>query len=92
MPDPTAHPSNAWLTTGQAAKLLGVSSPNTVKNWLQGGWFPGAIRTPGGHWRFLRADVDAVLASMHQLSTAPVAPGEVDLPDLDDDESVGFPR
>ena len=48
------------LTTGQAAELLGVSSPNTVKNWLKGGSFPGAFQTPGGHWRFPRDEVEAI--------------------------------
>ena len=55
------------LTTGQAAAMLGVSSLNTVKNWLEAGEFPGAFKTAGGHWRFLRADVEAVKARMGEL-------------------------
>ena len=55
------------LTSTQAAELLGVSSPNTVKNWLQGGHFPGAFRTNGGHWRFPRAEVVAVKERMNEL-------------------------
>lgn len=48
------------LTSTKAAALLGVSSPNTVKNWLHGGYFPGAFKTAGGHWRFPREEVEAV--------------------------------
>ncbi len=45
------------LTSRQAADLLGVSSINTVKNWIEGGFFPGAYQTAGGHWRFPKAEV-----------------------------------
>lgn len=55
------------LTSSQAAELLGVSSPNTVKNWLKGGAFPGAFQTPGGHWRFPREEVEAVKTRMDDL-------------------------
>ncbi len=55
------------LTSKQAANLLGVSSANTVKNWLKGGQFPGAFKTSGGHWRFLRGEVLAVRERMAEL-------------------------
>jgi excisionase family DNA binding protein len=55
------------LTSSEAAALLGVSSANTVKNWLAGGFFPGAYQTRGGHWRFLRAEVEAVKARVGEL-------------------------
>lgn len=55
------------LSTGQAASLLGVSSPNTVKNWLEAGHFPGAFKTAGGHWRFLRSEVEEVKERMNAL-------------------------
>jgi excisionase family DNA binding protein len=57
-----------YLTSTQAAKVLGVSSPNTVKNWLEGGEFPGAFKTRGGHWRFLRLEVEAVKSRLDNLS------------------------
>lgn len=48
----------AQLTSKQAATLLGVSSANTVKNWLEGGWFPGAFQTAGAtgasRWKMWR--------------------------------------
>lgn len=77
------RPKNA-LTSGQAAELLGVSSPNTVKNWLEGGYFPNAYQTPGGHWRFPREDVAAVKARMDELAERSRT-GDLTPPDLDDD-------
>jgi excisionase family DNA binding protein len=55
------------LTSTEAAALLGVASPNTVKNWLQGGYFPGAFKTAGGHWRFPREEVEAVRFRLNDL-------------------------
>jgi excisionase family DNA binding protein len=55
------------LTSKQAASLLGVASANTVKNWLEGGHFPGAFQTPGGHWRFPRGEVEATKLRMEEL-------------------------
>jgi hypothetical protein len=43
---------------------MGVRSPNTIKNWLDSGAFPGASRTAGGHWRF---PVDEVLKVRAQV-------------------------
>ncbi|MCP9774308.1 helix-turn-helix domain-containing protein [Cyanobium sp. WAJ14-Wanaka] len=57
----------AVLTSTEAASLLGVASANTVKNWLEGGHFPGAFQTPGGHWRFPREEVEAVMMRMEDL-------------------------
>lgn len=57
-----------WLTSKEAADLLGVSSRNTIKNWLQEGHFPRSRRTPGGHYRFLLADVLQVKEAMQELS------------------------
>lgn len=52
----------AYLTPGQAARILGVS-PKTVNRWANDGRVPCAL-TLGGHRRF-RADViRAVAASM----------------------------
>ncbi len=78
------------LTSKQAADLLGVSSANTVKNWLKGGHFPGAFRTRGGHWRFLRSEVLAVRSRMNELRknnrrrelAPPDAEGDEDAPPL----------
>ncbi|MEZ4461500.1 MAG: helix-turn-helix domain-containing protein [bacterium] len=56
------------LSSGETAKLLGLSSINTVKNWLEGGAFPGAYKTAGGHWRFPRSEVEAVATRMKELT------------------------
>lgn len=60
-------PPKETLTSGEAAEMLGLSSPNTVKNWLAGGYFPGSFQTKGGHWRFPRADVEAVRHRIEEL-------------------------
>ena len=50
--------------TVEAARLLGVSSPNTIKNWLNKKGFVRARRTPGGQWRFRLSDILAVKSKM----------------------------
>ena len=74
------------LTSTEAARLLGLSSPNTVKNWLAGGHFPGAYQTAGGHWRFPRKEVEAVQARLEGLRDRNRR-GDLSLPDQDDDGS-----
>lgn len=74
-----------WLTSKDAATLLGVASPTTVKNWLEGGHFPSANRTPGGHWRFLLSEVLQVKEAMERTRRAN-ASGNLAVPDLGDDE------
>ncbi len=74
----------ATLTSTEAAELLGLSSPNTVKNWLAGGHFPGAYQTRGGHWRFPRAEVEAVKQRMVDLRERNHR-GDLALPDTDDE-------
>ena len=49
-PSPTA----GLLSTGQVARLFGVS-PSTVTRWARLGIL-AAIRTPGGHYRFRERD------------------------------------
>lgn len=54
------------MTTTEVARELGVSSPTTIKNWFEGGLFPGAYQTAGGHWRFSRDEVLRVRREMQQ--------------------------
>lgn len=79
------------LTSGQVAAVLGVSSPNTVKNWLEAGQFPGAFQTAGGHWRFPSEEVEAVKARMDALAErnrrGDLTPPDVDGDDPDDGDS-----
>lgn len=72
------------LTSAEAARVLGLSSPSTVKNWLAGGFFPGATRTAGGHWRFPRAEVEAVQRRIAELR-ARNRLGELTPPDTGDE-------
>jgi len=48
-----------WLTTGQAAELLGVSR-STVVRYIEAGTLD-ARRLPGGHWRIRRSEAERLL-------------------------------
>lgn len=73
-----------YLTSTQAAEMLGVRSRNTVKNWLDSGMFPGARRTLGGQWRFPRTEVLAMCNYMNDLR-ARNERGDKTPSDLDED-------
>lgn len=47
-----------FLTTSEVAALLRVDA-STVRDWAKRGKLP-ATTLPGGHYRFNRADVDAL--------------------------------
>jgi len=49
-----------WLSLGKAATLLGVHSM-TLRRWSDSGRFP-SFRTPGGHRRYARKDIDYYLS------------------------------
>lgn len=51
-----------WITTGEAARMLGVRSINTVKRLIRGGRLT-AIR-PGGHYRVALSDVERMGSPM----------------------------
>ena len=48
------------LTPGEVARALRVD-PKTVTRWAHSGRLP-SVRTPGGHHRFYREDVERLLA------------------------------
>jgi excisionase family DNA binding protein len=48
-----------WYTLSEASKILGVH-PATVRQWSDEGKL-GAFRTPGGHRRFSRGDIERML-------------------------------
>lgn len=52
-------PDQALITTGVAAKRLGVT-PNTLRRWADDRRIPH-VRLPSGRLKFRPADVDAVL-------------------------------
>jgi excisionase family DNA binding protein len=64
MPNPPDYP----LSPRQAAAVVGVHE-DTLKKWASEGRV-AAWRSPGGWWRFRRADLEALLA--------PVARDEVE--------------
>jgi excisionase family DNA binding protein len=54
-----------WLTTGQAAELLGVTIP-TVKDWIRRGTLSGL--PVGSRWRVSKESVDKVLQVREMLT------------------------
>lgn len=52
-------PAGEWLTLGQASRMLGVD-PDTLRRWADGGKVT-LLRTPGGHRRFRRDTIEAML-------------------------------
>jgi excisionase family DNA binding protein len=48
-----------FMTSAQVAEMLGVG-PTSVKRWADSGLLP-CVRTPGGHRRFLREEVERFL-------------------------------
>ncbi|MGE0394337.1 MAG: helix-turn-helix domain-containing protein [Vicinamibacterales bacterium] len=61
------------LTTVEACRLAGVG-PTAIKRWADGGRLQ-CVRTAGGHRRFRRSELQALLRT---LSPQPVAPREWD--------------
>lgn len=58
MSDPKEESSH-WLSLGEASRLLDVH-PGTLRNWADRGHIP-FFRTPGGHRRFSKADLQAFI-------------------------------
>ncbi len=55
---------NQWLALGAACRLLEVSDA-TLRQWADSGYLR-VYRTPGGHRRFLRHDVESLVSGNHQ--------------------------
>jgi excisionase family DNA binding protein len=66
---------NEWVSLGEAADILGVH-PSTVRHWADSGELPSQ-RTPGGHRRFRRRDLQQLASS--QSGSAEMAPAEAQL-------------
>ncbi|MBA2357391.1 MAG: response regulator [Actinobacteria bacterium] len=71
-----------WFTLGQAAGYLGVAQ-STIRKWTDAGRVP-AFKTPGGHRRYRRSDLDGFLA---QSGPRPELRGPVILI-VDDDDGL----
>ena len=69
--------ADEMMRGSEVAALLRVD-PKTVTRWAQDGRI-ASIRTPGGHRRYRRSDVDMVLAGLYEAPSGDVAlpePGE----------------
>jgi excisionase family DNA binding protein len=66
---------NEWVSLGEAADILGVH-PSTVRHWADSGELPSQ-RTPGGHRRFRRRDLQQLASS--QPGSGEMAPAEAQL-------------
>ncbi len=60
----TEQTTTEWISLQKASRLLGVH-PATLRVWADKGRIT-AQRTPGGHRRFSRADLEAWAANQHQ--------------------------
>ena len=56
---PKTHKLSEFVTTGKAAELCSVT-PDSVLKWIKAGKLP-ASRTPGGHYRIRRSDLDIIV-------------------------------
>jgi len=65
----TSKGADQWLSLSRAAAFLGVH-PGTLRAWADRGEVP-AHRTPGGHRRFWRADLEARLAAERRQQPRP---------------------
>lgn len=63
-----------WLTLGAASRLLGVD-PDTLRRWADAGKVE-LLRTPGGHRRFRKAAIEAMLPRRPQPPRSLSAMGE----------------
>jgi excisionase family DNA binding protein len=83
---PTHDPEQDLLSIGQAAGVAGVSV-RTIYRYEADGSLRPAQRTPGGHRRYRRADVEAIVerarhgrvagnTDQHPVSSAPAHGGE----------------
>ncbi len=74
------------FTTFQAADYCQVS-PFTIRNWVESGRLP-AYKTPGGHRRILRQDMDEFLRRHGMPRTEEPGPSASRVLVVDDDETV----
>jgi len=64
--------------TQAAASYLGVTQPETIRNWLEGGRFPGAFQSRG-QWFFPAVELDKIKRRMDEI-LAFNADGEIPQP------------
>jgi hypothetical protein len=64
--------------TRAAASYLGITDPDTIRNWLEGGRFPGAFQSRG-QWFFPAVELDKIKRRMDEI-LAFNADGEIPQP------------
>jgi excisionase family DNA binding protein len=85
----TATVKRELMTPAEVAVLFGRVSPRTVVRWEQEGRLTGVriIRTPGGHRRYYREDVERLVAETRGCVVSDVAlppcDQDADLPPVD---------
>lgn len=71
------------LDATTAASYLGLSTPDTIRNWLEGGSFPGAFQSRG-QWFFPAVELDKVKRRIDEIQTKNKN-RDLQLPDPSDD-------
>ena len=61
------EPDSEYLTTTEVARLYHVDA-SAVRRWVISGKLRPSITTPGGHHRFIRADVERQLRPSSEAS------------------------
>jgi excisionase family DNA binding protein len=75
-----------WLSLSEASELLGVH-PSTLRRWADAGTIP-YTRTPGGHRRFRRADLERILRAEEKPEPLSAEPSIVPVPEEELDEEA----
>jgi excisionase family DNA binding protein len=60
-------PKVVLLTTSEVAERFKVDD-SAVRRWISKGLLTPAIKTPGGHYRFAEADIDAFATPTEEAS------------------------
>src|SRR2546425_5992451 len=63
-PKPPTRDRGDWLTLGEGSRIPGVG-PDTLRRWADSGKVE-VFTTPGGHRRFMRSSIDALLPPPRQ--------------------------
>ena len=71
---PSRATERTWLALGEASQLLGVD-PDTLRRWADSGKIE-VLKTPGGHRRFKRSSIEAMLPRPRARRTLLTALGE----------------
>lgn len=81
-----AKDATQWLSLREASELLGIH-PSTLRRWADAGTIP-CTRTPGGHRRFRRSDVERILQSEQRPGGPHLAPAGPVGADIEDEEGI----